>query len=48
MLFRSNPELVTENLYMVFDPMDTGVVGFNELLMAFSMSMKGTGKNLID
>ena len=33
---------------MVFDPMDTGVVGFNELLMAFSMSMKGTGKNLID
>ena len=40
---RSNAELVTENLYLVFDPHDTGIVGFNELLMAFSMSMNGKG-----
>jgi hypothetical protein len=29
----------------VFDPEETGRVVPNELLMAFSMSMKGTGNN---
>jgi hypothetical protein len=30
---------------IVFDPEETGRVVPNELLMAFSMSMKGTGDN---
>ena len=35
--------MVTENIYIIFDPEGTGLIGFDQLLLAFSMSMKGTG-----
>ncbi|XP_023324570.1 neurocalcin-delta B [Eurytemora carolleeae] len=40
---RSDHEMVTENIYIIFDPEGTGLIGFDQLLLAFSMSMKGTG-----
>ena len=43
--FRSDHEMVTENIYIIFDPEESGLVGFDQLLLAFSMSMKGTGRN---
>ena len=43
--FRSDHEMVTENIYIIFDPEESGLVGFDQLLLAFSMSMKGTGGN---
>lgn len=42
-MIRSNLEIVTENIQRIFDPLRTGVIGFNELLLAFSMSMRGSG-----
>ena len=36
--------MVTENIYIIFDPEGTGLIGFDQLLLAFSMSMKGTGE----
>ncbi|XP_023336831.1 recoverin [Eurytemora carolleeae] len=39
---RCNDELVIENIFRIFDPDKTGSVSFNELLMAFSMSMRGS------
>ena len=41
-LFRCNAEVVIANLFKVFDPENTGSVVPTELLVAFSMSMKGS------
>ena len=41
-LFRCNAEVVIGNLFKVFDPENTGSVVPTELLVAFSMSMKGS------
>ena len=40
---RADAEVVISNLFKVFDTENTGVVVPTELLIAFSMSMKGTG-----
>jgi len=42
--FRADSELVLDNIFRIFDPDETGSVRFNELLMAFSMSMRGSGQ----
>ncbi len=41
---RADSELVLDNIFRIFDPDETGSVRFNELLMAFSMSMRGSGE----
>ena len=33
-----------DNIFRIFDPDLTGSIRFNELLIAFSMSMRGTGE----
>lgn len=33
-----------ENMFRIFDPSYNGNIRFTDLLIAFSMSMKGTGK----
>ena len=40
--FRCNAEVVIGNLFKVFDPENSGSVVPTELLVAFSMSMKGS------
>ena len=42
LLVRCNAEVVIGNLFKVFDPENTGSVVPTELLVAFSMSMKGS------
>lgn len=37
------PDLFIENIFRVFDPRYNGFIRFTDLLIAFSMSMKGTG-----
>ena len=41
--FRSSSHLVVENIFRIFDPCRTESIRFTDLLIAFSMSMKGTG-----
>ena len=41
---RCDAPVVMNNLFQVFDPNKSGKVVPNDLLMAFSMSMNGTGK----
>ena len=43
-LFRANSELFVDNMIRMFDPDKTGYVKFTELLLTFSMAMRGTGK----
>ena len=43
LLSRCNADVVMANIFKVFDPENSGVVVPTELLVAFSMSMKGTG-----
>jgi hypothetical protein len=43
-LIRCNCEIVAENIARLFDPDRTGYVNFTELLLTFSMSMRGTGE----
>ena len=43
---RCNVDVVINNIFKVFDSEHTGKVVAQELLMAFSMSMKGSGKLL--
>lgn len=38
------PDLFIENIFRVFDPRYNGAIRFTDLLIAFSMSMKGTGE----
>ncbi len=38
----NNPEGIVDNILMVFDPENSGIVSFRELLILFSMSMDGT------
>ena len=40
---RCDADVVINNIFKVFDSEHTGKVVAQELLMAFSMSMKGTG-----
>ena len=42
-IFRCDADVVINNIFKVFDSEHTGKVVAQELLMAFSMSMKGTG-----
>jgi hypothetical protein len=44
---RADSELVLDNIFRIFDPDETGSVRFNELLMAFSMSMRGSGNKQV-
>ena len=44
-VFRCDADVVINNIFKVFDSEHTGKVVAQELLMAFSMSMKGTGYN---
>ena len=41
---RSVPEVVVENIFRIFDPQLSGSIRFTDLLIAFSMSMKGSGE----
>jgi Ca2+-binding EF-hand superfamily protein len=41
----SNHEGTVDNVMMVFDPEDTGVISFRELLILFSMSMEGSPRD---
>ncbi len=41
----NNPEGIVDNILMVFDPEDSGIVSFRELLILFSMSMDGTPRD---
>jgi hypothetical protein len=41
--FRANSGIVVENIARLFDPEKTGFIPFTELLLAFSMSMRGSG-----
>jgi hypothetical protein len=38
-----NGELFVENMIRMFDPDKTGYVKFSELLLTFSMAMRGSG-----
>ena len=40
---RSSSHLVVENVFRIFDPCRTDSIRFTDLLIAFSMSMKGSG-----
>ena len=46
-VFRCDAEVVISNLFKVFDTENTGNVVPTELLIAFSMSMNGTGRGYI-
>ena len=41
---RGVPDLFVDNIFRIFDPGYNGFIRFTDLLIAFSMSMKGTGK----
>ena len=41
------PDLFIENIFRVFDPRYNGFIRFTDLLIAFSMSMKGTGEKWV-
>ena len=43
---RSSNDLVVENIFRIFDPYRTESIRFTDLLIAFSMSMKGSGKDI--
>ena len=36
--------MVVDNIFRIFDPHLSGSIRFTELLIAFSMSMKGSGE----
>ena len=40
---RGVPDLFIENIFRIFDPRYNGYIRFTDLLIAFSMSMKGSG-----
>ena len=40
---RGVPDLFIENIFRIFDPQYNGFIRFTDLLIAFSMSMKGSG-----
>ena len=40
---RGVPDLFIDNIFRIFDPGYNGFIRFTDLLIAFSMSMKGTG-----
>ena len=40
---RGVPDLFIENIFRIFDPRYNGFIRFTDLLIAFSMSMKGSG-----
>ena len=42
---KSLPEVVLDNIFRIFDPNLSGCIRFTDLLIAFSMSMKGTGES---
>ena len=44
---RCDADVVINNIFKVFDPSGSGKVVPQELLLAFSMSMKGSGDNLL-
>ena len=43
-MFRCDADVVINNIFKAFDSEQTGKVVAQELLMCFSMSMKGTGE----
>ena len=44
-MFRYDADCVMKNIFEIFDTMNTGKVGQNEILWVFSMAMNGTGLN---
>ena len=42
-LFRYDADCVMKNIFEIFDSMNTGKIGQNEILWVFSMAMNGTG-----
>jgi hypothetical protein len=47
LFFRANSELFVDNMIRMFDPEQKGFVKFSELLLTFSMAMRGSGKSAI-
>ena len=46
-MIRYDADCVMKNIFEIFDTMNTGRVGQNEILWVFSMAMNGTGfKNI--